>query len=415
MTLSFRHRFLFLRALRWFPTGLLIPVFTLFVLSRGFTLSQFGTALAAQALMILLLELPTGGLADVIGPRPVLVLANLADIASIGLLILADSFTTLVVVWAVQGVYRSLESGPLEAWYVTAALDADPETDIESDMAKAGVVVGIAIAVGSMASSGLVAAAPALGIEPLLLPIIVGLGLRALDLTAIGVLMTDPPGEPTPESLTPAEALAEVPTVIADAVKLITRSPALAALLGVELLWGFGLVGFETLFPPRLSDVVNDPERAATLLGPVGTVAWLLSAAGSAAVPTLSKRWGPQLTAALLRISQGATVLALAVLAGPIGLVVAYLATLMVHGASNTVHSGLLHANTRSSHRTTVLSANSMAGHLGGGTGSIVLGLLAVSFGLRPAITTAAFVLAVAAPLYLLGRTPTTPHLTTMA
>lgn len=402
--MSLRRRFLLLRALRWFPTGLLIPVLLLFVLGRGITIAEFGMASAAQAGVILLLELPTGGLADVVGARPVLILANLADIASIGLLLVADSFAVLVVVWALQGVYRSLESGPLEAWYVSAALDVDPDTDIGGDMAQAGMVLSLAIALGSLTSSGLVLAAPTLGVEPLMLPIAIGLALRLLDLGAVAVLMTDDSSARAEERLRFGATMAEVPTVVADAARLVMRSRVLPALLGVELLWGTGMVGFETLFPPRLSEVVDDAARAASLLGPVGTAAWLLAAAGSALVPHLTRRVGPEVTAALLRVAQGVSVLALAVLAGPVGLITFYLVTLMVHGAGNAVHSSLLHANVESAHRTTMLSANSMAGHLGGGIGSIILGLVAANIGLTTAISAAAAVLVVAAPLYLVGR-----------
>jgi MFS family permease len=72
-----RRRFLLLRALRWFPTGLLIPVLILILLERGLSLAQIGLITAAQGFMVLLLELPTGALSDTLDRRPVLLLATL--------------------------------------------------------------------------------------------------------------------------------------------------------------------------------------------------------------------------------------------------------------------------------------------------------------------------------------------------
>lgn len=62
MTLT--QRFLILLALRWIPTGLIIPVVALLPLERGLGLGELGTAMAAQGVAVLLLEIPSGALAD---------------------------------------------------------------------------------------------------------------------------------------------------------------------------------------------------------------------------------------------------------------------------------------------------------------------------------------------------------------
>lgn len=73
---SVRRRLLVLLALRWLPTGLMIPVLVLLLLERGLSLAQLGLAFAAQGFMVLVLELPTGGFADTLGRRRVLLLAS---------------------------------------------------------------------------------------------------------------------------------------------------------------------------------------------------------------------------------------------------------------------------------------------------------------------------------------------------
>ena len=77
------RRFLILRATRWLPTGLLMPVLVLVLVDRGFSLAQIGVAAAGQGLMVFLLELPTGGLADALGRKPVLLAATLGDVVSL--------------------------------------------------------------------------------------------------------------------------------------------------------------------------------------------------------------------------------------------------------------------------------------------------------------------------------------------
>ncbi len=430
--MSRRARYLLLVGLRWGRVGLLIPVLVLFALDRGFSLAQFGVAAAMQSIVVVILELPTGGLADVVGPRRVLTFANLVDLLSLILLAIVGSMPVLILVWVLQGIYRSLESGPLEAWYVSATVADDPEADIERDLSAAGTITGLAIAGGSLASSGLVALAPSVGVEPLLAPVLVAIVAQVVNTVAVLALVADDPhpallvdaadsapapaaeaaaADPDPIESMPTARLAgaangirrtliDTRSVVAQTARLVAGSAALSALLGVELLWGFGLVGFETLFPPRLAEVVTGPETAARLLGPVGTAAFLLMALGSSLVPRLSQRLGPAMVAALLRVVQGLAVLAMALVGGAALVIGAYLATMAVHGASNVVHSGLLHSNTDSSRRTTVISANSLAANIGGGVGSVALGVVAAGAGVPVAMVLAAVVLAAAAPLY---------------
>ena len=191
--------------------------------------------------------------------------------------------------------------------------------------------------------------------------------------------------------------------MVAQAVGLLRRSRVLLALVAVELFWGFGMVTFESLLPIRLAEVVGDPERAAALLGPLSSAAWIANA-GRRGTDPAARRAGPAPRRAkpLLRILQGVTVVGMGLFAGPVGVLVAYLACYTVHGASNPLHSGLLHRQVDGPYRTSVLSLNSMMAAPAAALGSVVLTAgspSATSVG--TAMVVGAVVLAVAAPLYL--------------
>ncbi|MDP9444608.1 MAG: hypothetical protein M3P83_09785, partial [Actinomycetota bacterium] len=119
---------------------------------------------------------------------------------------------------------------------------------------------------------------------------------------------------------------------------------------------------------------------------------------------------GAARAAAAMRVAQGLTVVGIAVAAGPVGVIAAYLATMAVHGAANPVHQGLLHRAVEGpSHRATVVSANSLTAQSGGALGGIALGALADGTSLTAATLVGAGVLAAAAPLYLVRRRPAEP------
>lgn len=398
-----RRRFLVLRATRWLPTGLMIPVLILLLTDRGFDLTAIGLAMAAQGLVVLCLELPTGGLADAVGRRPVLLGATAVEFVALVVVVAwAHSLPVLALAWVLMGIYRALESGPLDAWYVDAAQAVDPDADIEGGLGAGGAVLGVAIAAGSLASAGLVALAPFPGVDPLVGPFIVAIALRVADLVAIQRLMHEVRPPVGAQAL--RDSARAVPAVVGEAVRLLRGSRALRALIAVELFWGIGMVTWENLLPPHLETLTGSADRAAALLGPVGAGAWLTSAAAAAAAPAIARRWGAAPTAAVMRIGQGATVAWMALAAGPVGALVAYVLTFGIHGAANPVHQGLLHREVGPAHRTTVLSANSMVAMSAASLGGIVLGALADGTSIRLAMLVGAAITAVAAPLYLVAR-----------
>lgn len=85
-----RRRLLLLTTTRWFPVGLVIGLTTLLPLERGLSLSEIAVVLAVQGFVVLGLVLPTGGLADAVGRRPLLVVAALVAVLSGTLFMLVD-------------------------------------------------------------------------------------------------------------------------------------------------------------------------------------------------------------------------------------------------------------------------------------------------------------------------------------
>lgn len=394
-----RRRYLILLSLRWLPVGFLIPISVLLPLSRGLSLSQLGVAFAAQGVLVLALELPTGGLSDSWGRRPVLMLATVIGIASISLLVFADSFVEFLVVWGLQGVYRALDSGPLEAWFVDATLAADPGAKLDRGLSAGSAVLSAAIAVGALASGGLIALDPFDSIDTLTLPVVVAVGLAVISALAVMFLMTEHRAEHDRPGL--LASVRNVPRTVREGAGLARGNRVLLCLIGVELFWGFSMVTFEGLMPVRLAEVVDSTDRAAALMGPVSSAAWFASAAGAAVITVVSRRLGIASAAALMRILQGATVVIMGFVAGPIGLVVAYLACYTIHGASSPLHMTLLHHEVSGEHRTTMISLNSMVGQPAGAVGTIALTALADGTSVSTALVAGGVVLAVAAPLYL--------------
>jgi predicted MFS family arabinose efflux permease len=396
---SVRRRYLALIGLRWFQTGLLIPVIVLLMVSRGLSLVEIGLVGSVQGVIVLLLELPTGGLSDSLGRRPTLLLAYVFAVAGLATLYVADSVGGFVLATALTAVFRALDSGPLEAWYVDATHVAAPEARIESGLAAGSTVLSLGIAFGALLSGALVALDPLPAVETLSLPVLFALGLAVLNLGMVLALLSETGRASGVRAF--ASSVRAVPGTVREALGLLRRSRVLPAVIAVELFWGFAIIAFETLFPIRLGEVLGSTTDAAALMGPASSGAWFAAAAGAALITLVSRRIGVARAAMAMRILQGLTIVAMGLLAGAVGLIIAYLACYFTHGASNPMHMTLLHREVDAAHRTTVISLNSMVFHPAASVGAIVLTTIAAGTSLSTAMVVAGIACAVAAPLYI--------------
>lgn len=395
------RRYLMLQALRWFPVGLLAPILVLLMIDRGLSAAQVGAVVAVQGFVVMLLEVPTAALADSIGRRVVLLMAGLANLVSLVVLAFADTLALFALGALLQGVFRALDSGPLDSWYIDATLADDPEARYETGLNYAGSVLGVAIAVGALASSGLVALSPVPAINPLALPVLIAAAFQLA--TFAGLLVIDETATRT-GAWSVRRSVADASTVLQDSLRLLRRSRVLLFLVLVELVWSFGMASTDTLMPLRMTELTGGVDQAAAIMGPAASAAWLASAVGAALIPIFGHWLSPAVSAALLRVAQGATVLVMALVAGPLGLAVAYIAAYVVQGASNPIHQGLVHRQVNSATRTTAASLNSLASQASFAVGSIALTALADLSGLTVAMVVGAIILALAAPLYLPAR-----------
>lgn len=407
-TRAVTRRYLLLHGLRWAPTGLLIPITVLLFTSRGFSLAEFGILGTVLGTTTFLLELPTGGLADALGRKRVLLVASGFVVLAKGLLAVIawspdrPAFALAISSVAAMGIYRALESGPLDAWYVDAIHAVDRRADVEGGLGRAETVTGFAIAAGSLAAGGILTWDPLAGVDPMALVVLVSLGLVVLQGVVLALLMDDPREPLGRAALT--EALRDAPRVVTSTLSLARTNRVLGLLLAVEATWSVGMVSFENLLPVRLEALSGSSDAAAALLGPASAAAWAASGAGAGLVIHRSRRLGPYRTAALLRVVQAATILVMGLVAGVAGAITGLIATYFVHGASAPVHYALLHRQVDAGRRATVLSLNSMVAFATFSVAGISIGALADGWTVPAAIVVCAVVTAIGGIFPLLAR-----------
>jgi predicted MFS family arabinose efflux permease len=397
------RRYVGLTALRWLPVGLSVPVTVLLAQSRGLNVAQVGLVFAVYGMVCLVLELPTGGLADAIGRRPVLVLSGSLHLLGLLGLAAAPNLPAFIAAISLIGAGRALDSGPLESWYVDAVHQVTPGADVTPGLSRAAVADGIALSLGAVAGGVLPTLAHG-NADALALPILVAAGLELLHLAAIVKFVT--PLGPTSSVGTRAllrSSVREVPVIVRDTVRLAARDHALRLLLVITFIAGMVLSTLELLGPLRFADLANDATNGSAVFGIVMAVSFGAAAVGSALATTARRAARGSIaraTAVLLVLCAfalaGIALSPTVVLAGA-----AYAAFYLWNGAGWPLRKQLLHSRVDSSRRSTTVSASSFAVMLGGITGSLTLPVLTDWTSLSVGFAAAGVLLLVSAALSL--------------
>jgi hypothetical protein len=370
-----------LGGLRWLPVGLTAPVLVLLMAARGLDLAVVGQLLALYSLVVVLLELPTGGLADTIGRRPVLVVSSALAALGSATLGMSATVTGLAVGAVLMGAGRALGSGPLEAWYVDAVRTHDPGADITRGISRAQATEGLALGIGSLVGGALPALAAAQGIGtggsgilPLSIPLLVSAVLFLVHAVAVILVVQEPPrGQRSHPDELPGPTVRR--TIVATVI-LVVRSADLRRLMGYSAILGVALSGVELVSPGAFTVVLGSEESASAWYGLVVSLGFAGSALGSLLSPRVARRFASgQAAAAALALGPP---LLVAVISIPVPGVMgaSFVAFYLMLGLNGPVLAGLIHDRVSGDQRTTVLSVESLALQLGGIAASVTVGAL---------------------------------------
>ena len=399
--IGIRRRYLVLLGLRWLGPGFLAPLLVLVLLDRGLTLAQAGFLFAIYGITTAVLELPTGGLADALGRRTVLMASAILQVSLYVALLVAQSPEWFALGFAIAGASRALDSGPLDAWFVDRTRAIEPNASLRRGLSQGGALGAIALALGSIAG-GLI---PALTGGRIAAAIWVALAFGVVYMLAILALMHEP-NRVGKGSV--GAAMRQIPTVVRDGVQLGVQSRSLRLLLGASAGVGFALSGLELLWQPRFITLLGDDVSNTGTFGFILAGAFALAAAGSALAPWLTRRTGgdPRKAAFAGQFLMALIIVVLA-LAGHIAVAaIAFMSSYFALGLTNPLADELLHENVGEDVRTTVLSVRSMIQQIAAMVAALSLGVLAGSRGIPSAWIIVAVVVGVTAIFYLRVKIP---------
>jgi MFS family permease len=359
----------------WLP----LPVLVLHMTDRGLDLAAIGFAFALRAIFVVLLEVPTGGLADAIGRKPIALVSQVSTFVSFGVLLFVGGPATLVLYAVFQGIGAALHSGALEAWYVDRLKALGGGVSLQKNLARVGVAQTAAMLAGAAIGGTLPSLLSGWNLPwPLAgfgVALFAGLVLRAVVLWLTAVLVEEPEFGGTRRL---AGALT-TPAVVRDGLRLARSIPVMPYLLVAGAAMGVATISLETFWQPIASLTFGADPGSSGVFGLLGFVLGAAGLLGSLVVMRYGDRFpgGPAALAGVSQLLKGAAMLLLATQIGGAGVAVGLGLAYFAIATQNVPHDTLLNHAVPNERRSIMLSLNSLVFFLGIALGSSVLGFVA--------------------------------------
>jgi MFS family permease len=402
------RRFVLLRALRWLPVGLVLPFLVITQEARGLSLSAIGAVFAVHSAVAIVLEVPSGALADTIGRRRVLLAGASLTATSLAIFAMAETTAAFMASVALLASGRALISGSLEAWYVDSLRVLDPAAPLSHGLSRGTVAEGVALALGALVGGAVVTVAGPDGGDGGALS---GYGIAALAgalaalayLAAVAVLV-DEPRESRPAHHPRQSTGRRVAEIFATAREEAAGSVAVRVVIVTGVAMGMSFTAVELLWQPRLADLLHESGTDGLAFGALAAASMLAVALGAGGSPRVNRRLGLRFGYLLALGFAALCIASLGASESPVAFAALYLFAYLGLGIAEPMHFELLNDAVGPTARATLISAESLATQGGALTANLGVGALASTHGPGPAWALAGALLmlttlAVAVPL----------------
>jgi MFS transporter, DHA1 family, quinolone resistance protein len=396
-------RYISLVALQEFAILLPLSVLVIHMTDRGLSLGVIGVTFAIRSLIVVILEIPTGGLADALGRKPIALWSQGFTLASMVVLLFITDATVALLYALLQGIGAALHSGALGAWYVDNLKRVNPHTDLQQNLARVEFVRS-ACMIGTFLGGLLPTLAAPYNLPwPLSnfgISLFAGIILRLIVWLLTAVLIT----EPEFHGKTAVAGFKAVPEVLRNASRLSRQNRVVRYLLISACASGFGLASIDTFWQPIAGLIYGTNPESGAVFGLFGMLTGIGVTLGSFLVMRFGSKFpgGAPALAAFSQLFKGCSLMIVATVLTGLGLGSGLLLTFVFIAANNIPHDTLLHKSVPDSLRSIILSLESLAIFLGLTLGSSLLGILASRTTPMLAVMAAALVVVSGSLIYIL-------------
>lgn len=352
-------------------TGVLTPVLSLALIDKGASLSNLSIILGLYALSVILLELPSGFMADIFGRKKTFVLSLVIFTLSFLLLFLVRGFIALCIVMMLYGLAKALASGSFDALFIDYYIDNFGKDKLHNITTRLSVLEALGLSVGAL-SGGLFPEIsfklfPSIGIYDL--NIIVRIILTVVVLVLSVVFISD--------KVNMNEKRFSIKKHVKNSRDFVFNNVTVICIFLSVFSTGFFLSALETYWQPHFITLLPD-ESSKRLLGLMAFLYLGAAMLGSIlSNKTIKKRKFNLRKMYLIMRGFIALFLIFTALQTNIPLFVAFYASIyLVFGMATIPEGVILNSETPKEIRASVLSISSFTMQIGGLSGSLLYSIL---------------------------------------
>lgn len=371
---------------------------TIFLLDAGLSNFEAFLANAFFTAGMVLFEIPTGIIADTYGRRLSYLLGAITLAISTFLYLLMWKIHGPFWGWAASSVFLGLGftffSGALEAWLVDALHATNFKGSLDSVFARAQIVGGGAMLVGSFLG-GAIAQATNLGV-----PYIIRSVILLINFGTAFFLMKDLGFTPRPLK----QPLKEMKHIFDNSLEHGLKNPPVRwIMIAAPFTTGVSFYIFYAL-QPFLLKLYGD-EKAYTIAGLIASISALAQITGGILAPRIRSLFSKRTTALLLGVFLTAVILIFVSITNNFWVALIFIFIWgLLFAALTPMRQAYLNGNIPSAQRATVLSFDSMMGSSGGIVTQPLLGKVADMYSYSTSYFVAALIQAGALPFIYLAK-----------
>lgn len=358
--------------LNFYLSGLLIPVLSLLLIEKGATLSNLSIILGLYAFTVVLLELPTGIMADIFGRKKTFCLSLVISTIGFVIILLGKGFGFMCMGIMFYGLSKALASGSFDALFIDYYIEQNGKDHLHNITSRLSVLEALGLSAGAV-SGGLfpkIAAQyfPALGIYDLNLILRIVLSLIVSVMAMIYIEETKKPEN--------TERISIKQHVI-NSSSLVMKNTTVICIFISVFATGFFLSSLETYWQPHfISLLPND-----NMMGLLGVMAFLYLAAatlGSIASNKLIKKYkfNSKKMYLSMRLLMSVFLVATSLQTNVYPFIGFYSIIYLVFGMASVPEGAILNGEVPSRIRASVLSVYSFIFQVGGLSGSLLYSII---------------------------------------
>ena len=340
---------------KFFATGVIIPVLSLMLLSRGATIETISLVIGVYSVTVILAEFPSGIFADVYGRKYAFLLSCMLCLISYCAFLFSRSALVLLLGMVANGLGRAFSSGSIEALMIDQAIEL--KCPLERVTARLSILESAGLACGALAG-GLMAEVGTRFSGNLSLNI----GIYALLIILTAVLVQEEPRGNARSGSTAQRS--RISVQMKESLSFLRKKGTVPVLLVFFLATGFALNAIEIYWQPAL-DLYKPAYWVFGVVSFAGFGFVMLGSWVAERILRRRKKTGIGLLL-LLKTLFGAGLVLFSVSGSPVSLVGVYLLLYLFIGGSGVVENTFLNHLAPASQRASILSLFSFVLQIGG-------------------------------------------------